>query len=83
MRVALRIERLVLDGVELTRQERAALGPAIERALSHRLARRAGPLGDRAIATPPGGRGGARIERLGAQIADAVHGHVPGAGGSR
>jgi hypothetical protein len=52
VRVALRIERLVFDGVELTQRERAA-------------------------------RAGARVERLGAQIADAVYDRVPRAGGRR
>jgi hypothetical protein len=72
--VALRIERLVFDGVELTQRERAALTPAIEQALRHRFAGRAAPASARA---------GARVERLGGQIADAVYDRVPRAGGSR
>jgi len=73
LKVHLRIERLVLDGVELTRSERAALAPAIQRALSDRLGGGPAPRADRPTA---------RVEHLGGQIANAVHDHVPGTGGA-
>jgi hypothetical protein len=79
MKVNLRIERLVLDGVELTRRERAALAGAIERELRLQLAppARARP---QLAATIPDGRAGARVERIGRDIAAALHSSLPKGG---
>jgi hypothetical protein len=82
MKVDLRIERLILDGVELTRHERAALGPAIERELRLRLDRgrgaqrhldRGGVRGD-ALVTQ-------RVDRIGRDVAAAVDSALPRRGG--
>ena len=54
MSTDVRIERLVLDGLELSRRERDALGPAIAREL-RRLASAAGQRGRPARATPAPG----------------------------
>jgi hypothetical protein len=68
MTTRIRIERLVLDGIELSRRERDALGPAISREL-RRLA-----------SEPPGGRAepshqdaASTVDRIAREIAAAVH----------
>ncbi len=72
MRTSVRIERVVLDGLELSRRERDALGPAIAREL-RRLASEAasGPAGRRAE-TRREGRGSA-VDGIARDVAAAVH----------
>ena len=70
MNVQMRIGRLVLDGVDLSARERAALAGAVERELARRLAgvgpaQRLRDTRPRAATT--------RVDRLGADIARAVH----------
>jgi hypothetical protein len=67
MRTDVRIERLVLDGLELSRRERDALGPAIAREL-------------RRLASEPAGRAGPRhrgpgsaVDGIAREVAAAVH----------
>jgi hypothetical protein len=68
MRVDVRIERLVLDGVELTHRERAALGPVIERELTLRVDGRA-PARDQRATT--------RVTQIGRDVAAALHESMP------
>ena len=68
MRTDVRIERIVLDGLELSRRERDALGPAIADEL-RRLA--SGPAG-RDAGTRPGGPGPS-VDAIAREIAAAVH----------
>jgi hypothetical protein len=75
MRTSIKIERLVLDGLVLSRRERDALGPAIAREL-RRLAseptnRLASEPGDRAE-TQRLGRGPA-VDGIAREVAAAVH----------
>jgi hypothetical protein len=70
VRVAVHIERLVLDGIELTHRERAALGPTIERELRRRTEGTNGRAVARSRATP-------RVTRIGRDVAAAVHESMP------
>jgi hypothetical protein len=79
--VDVRIQRLVLDGVELRGRERAALPSAIQEALAELLTPSAGghsrppkssPAVDVYARTP-------RVEAIAGQIATAVHGGLRGA----
>ena len=85
MKVDLRIERLVLDGVELTRRERAALASAIKRELVLQIARRPERLprtvGFRASFSE--GRADAQVEHIGREVAAAVHSSLPQRGATR
>jgi hypothetical protein len=72
MRTSIRIERVVLDGLELTRAERAALAPAIARELSRLAAERADePAGRRAESQRLGQ--GPSVEGIAREVAAAVH----------
>lgn len=85
MKVDLRIERLVLDGVELTRRERAALASAIKRELVLQIARRPERLprtvGFRASFSE--GRADAQVEHIGREVAATVHSSLPQRGATR
>ena len=69
MRTNVRIERVVLDGIELSRRERDAVGPAIAREL--RLAAAGEPVGRR-VQTQRRGSGSA-VDGIARQVAAAVH----------
>ena len=72
MSTRIRIERLVLDGIELSRRERDALGPAIAR----ELRQLAGGQGDRS--DEPQHRGASPVvEEIAREVAAAVHGATP------
>jgi hypothetical protein len=81
MNVEVRIGRLVLDGVQLHRRERAALPDAVRSELLNLLADSsgapAGPIGrpgsDRNARTP-------RVDAIARQIAASVHGALPAPG---
>jgi hypothetical protein len=67
MSTRIRIERLVLDGVELSRRERDALGPAIARELRHL----AGEPADHENPLRPPGAGSA-VDGIAREVAAAV-----------
>jgi hypothetical protein len=76
MRVNVRIDELVVDGLELSRRERDALAPAVQRELR------------RLVAATPAGRPGRhpRVDRIARDVALAVHRSMPPvarSGGSR
>jgi hypothetical protein len=75
VRVNVRIDTLALDGIELTRRERDALGPALERELA--LVVRGG------LAVAPADAAGSRIDGIARRVAIAVHGSVPALGARR
>ena len=68
MRTHVRIERVVLDGLELSRRERDALGPAIAR----ELRRLADEPADRRAETQRRGPGPA-VDGIAREVAVAVH----------
>ena len=68
MRTNVRIERVVLDGIELSRRERDAIGPAIAR----ELRRLAGEPVGRRVQTQRRGSGSA-VDGIARQVAAAVH----------
>jgi hypothetical protein len=68
MSTRIRIERLVLDGVELSRRERDALGPAIARELRQLAGE---PADHRNPLRPPGA--GSAVDRIAREVAAAVH----------
>lgn len=75
MKVKLRIERLVLDGVELDRREREALVRAIQRELGGRLG---GPRAPQVDGNGfPTGDPRTHVDRIGSEIATAVHRSIP------
>jgi hypothetical protein len=78
MRTEVRIERVVLDGLELSRRERDALGPAIAREL-RRLASEPvnGPTDRRAEDRRRGP--GSAVDGIARQVAAAVHQAIPAA----
>jgi hypothetical protein len=79
MNVEVRIGRIVLDGVELRRRERAALPGAIERELTALLGpARPGPR--RALTAPTSATRGGRVDGIARDIALAVRGAIGGAG---
>ena len=80
MSTRIRIERLVLDGIELSRRERDALGPAIAR----ELRRLAGEPADGLAGEQPGSGGGPRrrgaipaVDGIAREVAAAVHRVTP------
>ena len=84
MTVQLRIERLVLDDVDLTRTERAALSRAIARELRREFARGQGRPGTQ---PDPHVRGathsGSRVDAIGRDVAAAVRRSLPRTGAAR
>jgi len=68
MSTRIRIERLVLDGIELSRRERDALGPAIAR----ELRQLAGEPADHRNALRPPDVGSA-VDGIAREVAAAVH----------
>ncbi len=72
MSLDLRLDEIVLDGIELSRRERDLLGEAVRRELRALLAGR--PASDRLGA---GARGSERAHRLGRDVALAVHQALP------
>ncbi|MDQ3723267.1 MAG: hypothetical protein M3376_09425 [Actinomycetota bacterium] len=88
MKVDVHIEHLLLDGVQLTRRERAELPAVVQRELHALLdAAPAGPSRD----ADPGPRAGdrrpryfdsARIDHIGRDVAQAVKGALPSRGGT-
>jgi hypothetical protein len=72
VKVTVNIDRLVLDGVPLTRAQRAALPAAVQSELSRLLA--AGP-----AAPPANPRSASPVTRIGADVASAVAGALPAA----
>ena len=75
MRTSVRIERVVLDGLELSRRERDALGPAIARELRRLASEPAnGPAERRAGAQREGRQGqGSVVDGIARDAAAAVH----------
>lgn len=73
MKIDVRIDRVVLDGVAITRRERERLGPAIEREL-RRLVDGAAPGDgvDDAAKPAPGG-----VDGIAREVAIAVHAQLP------
>ena len=67
MRVTVRIDELVVDGLELSRRERDALAPAVQRELG------------RLVAPAPSGRPSRhpRVDRIAYDVALAVHRSMP------
>jgi hypothetical protein len=79
MRTSVRIERVVLDGLELSRRERDALGPAIARELRRLVGEAAnGPAGRYAETRPEGP--GSAVDGIARDIAAAVHRATAAAG---
>jgi hypothetical protein len=71
MSTTIKIERLVIDGIELSRRERDALGPAIAREL-RRLA--GGPAREPADSGEPRHRSaGSAVDGIAREVAAAVH----------
>jgi hypothetical protein len=68
MRTNVRIEHVVLDGIELSRRERDALGPAIARELRRLADESAG----RRVETQRRGSGSA-VDGIAREVAAAVH----------
>ena len=75
MTTSVRIERVVLDGLELSRRERDALGPAITRELRRLAGEPAnGPAGRRAGTRREGPEGpGSAVDAIARDVAAAVH----------
>jgi hypothetical protein len=71
VRVAITIDRLLVNGLELSRWDRAALGPAIQRELA--LVVRGGA-GDAARRPRPARAG--TVDRIAREVAVAVHGAI-------
>jgi len=75
MSTRIRIERLVLDGIELSRRDRDALGPAIARELRQLAGE---PADHRHALRPPDA--GSAVDGIAREVAAAVHGAAgPGA----
>jgi hypothetical protein len=72
VRVTVTIDRLVLDGVQLTRAQRAALPTAVQSELARLLA--GGP-----VSPQPNRRSASPVTRIGADVASAVAGALPAA----
>ena len=68
MRINVRIERVVLDGLELSRGERAALGPAIARELRRLAGEPAGRHAETRHREP-----GSAIDAIAREVAAAAH----------
>jgi hypothetical protein len=76
MRVTVRIDELVLDGLELSRRERDALAPAVQRELGRLVA----------LAPAAGPSRPSRVDGIARDVALAVHRSMPpiaGLGGAR
>jgi hypothetical protein len=72
MRTDVRIERLVLDGLDLSRRERDALGPAIARELRRLAGEPANSPPDRRAETMRRGPG-STVDGIAREVAAAVH----------
>jgi hypothetical protein len=72
MRTSIKIERVVLDGVQLSRAERAALAPAIARELRLLAGERADEAAGRLAEPRPAGPGPS-VDGIAREVAAAVH----------
>jgi hypothetical protein len=72
VKLTVSIDRIVLDGVQLTPAQRAALPAAVQAELRRLLA--GGP-----VATSPNLRSASPVTRIGADVASAVAGALPAA----